>query len=235
MKAITIAAALLALHAAAIARAETSGPAEAAAGAQSSAAAKSSSNDSAGFSEEYQIGPSDLLEISVFQVTDMSRTVRVNAKGTITLPLIGQVQAGGLTAQQLEQGIAKKLSESFLQDPQVSVFIKEFVNKRITLQGYVKTPGVYPLSGQATLLQAIAMGSGLDPMANENMVKVFRTRRDGMRETLSFDLEAIRNGRQPDPAILSGDIIHVEKSAWRSGLKDFSETARSIFPFGLLW
>jgi polysaccharide export outer membrane protein len=79
-----------------------------------------SSSDSA----DYKVGPQDLLEISVFQVTDLNRTVRVNTSGDISLPLIGIVHAGGRTVQEVEDDISGKLRKSYLQNPQVSVFVK---------------------------------------------------------------------------------------------------------------
>ncbi|MFZ2628014.1 MAG: polysaccharide biosynthesis/export family protein [Rugosibacter sp.] len=184
---------------------------------------------------DYQIGASDLLEISVFQVPDMSRTVRVNSHGLISLPLIGVVKAGGLTAQELEAAIAQKLAESLLQDPQVSVFIKEFVSQRVTVEGSVAKPGVYPLTGRTTLLQVIALASGVDLVAEENAVKVFRQNGDdanGGRTALIYDLEAIRAGRVEDPLIQGNDLVVVEKSGARSALKGVTDTLRGFFSFG---
>jgi len=102
---------------------------------------------------EYLIGADDVLEIEVFQVPDLARTVRVNARGEISFPLIGRVQAGGLTTQALEDYLALKLGEKYLQDPQVSVFVKEYANRdQITVEGYVSRPGIIPLRGNTSLL-----------------------------------------------------------------------------------
>jgi len=180
--------------------------------------------------EEYQIGPHDLIELSVFQVPEMSRTVRVNARGQISLPLIGAVSAGGLTAQELEAAIANKLSETYLQDPQVSIFIKEYISQRVTVEGSVKTAGVYPLTGRTTLLQVIAMANGVDTIANENEVKIFRVGSDGSK-ALVFDLDAIRAGKTDDPQIKGNDLVVVDRSATRSAVKNISDTIRGIFQF----
>jgi polysaccharide export outer membrane protein len=185
--------------------------------------------------EDYRIGPSDLIEISVFQVSEFSRTVRVNARGAITQPLIGQIQAGGLTQQQLEGVIAQKLQERYLQDPQVSVFIKEFVSQRVTVSGSVAKAGVFPISGKTTLMQAIAMAGGLDKLADETNIKVFRDRRDGSREVLDFDLVPIREGRQEDPVLTTSDVIVVGKSSSRAAFKDITEAIRDISVFGLFF
>ena len=185
--------------------------------------------------EDYRIGPSDLLEISVFQVPELSRTVRVNARGALTLPLIGQIQAGGLTGQQLEALLAQKLKETYLQDPQVSVFIKEFISQRVTVGGNVNKVGVFPISGKTTLMQAIAMAGGLDKLANENDIKVFRNKRDGSREVLTYDLVPIRNGEVEDPQLHTSDVIQVGKSGGRAAFKDITEAIRDISVFGLFF
>jgi polysaccharide export outer membrane protein len=185
--------------------------------------------------DDYRIGPSDLLEVSVFQVPELSRTVRVNTNGGVTLPLIGTVQAGGLTGQQLEAQIAQKLQEKYLQEPQVSVFIKEFISQRVTVSGEVNKAGVFPVSGRTTLMQAIAMAGGLARFGDENDIKVFRDRRDGTREVLDYDLETIRKGEVEDPVVHTSDLIVVGKSSGRAALKDVTETIRDISVFGLFF
>jgi len=185
--------------------------------------------------EDYRIGPSDLLEISVFQVPEMSRTVRVNARGGLTLPLIGDIKAGGLTGQQLEALLAQKLKETYLQNPQVSVFIKEFVSQRVTVGGNVNKAGVFPISGRTTLMQAIAMAGGLDKLANESDIMVFRNKRDGSREVLAYDLAPIRKGEMEDPQLHTSDVIEVGKSGGRAAFKDITEAIRDISVFGLFF
>lgn len=185
--------------------------------------------------EDYRIGPSDLLEISVFQVAELSRTVRVNARGGLTLPLIGEIQAGGLTGQQLETLLAEKLKQTYLQDPQVSVFIKEFISQRVTVGGSVNRAGVFPISGRTTLMQAIAMAGGLSKLADEGNIKVFRDRRDGSREVLAFDLAPIRKGEMADPQLHTSDVIEVGLSGKRAAFKDFTEALRDISVFGLFF
>jgi len=185
--------------------------------------------------EDYRIGPSDLLEISVFQVPDLSRTVRVNASGAITMPLIGQVPAGGLTGPQLESLIAQKLQESYLQNPQVSVFIKEFVSQRVTVGGSVNKSGVFPISGKTTLMQAIAMAGGLGKFAVESDVKIIRTLGDGSRQVLTYDLEPIRKGEAADPAVQTSDVIVVANSEVRERVRGLAEFLRDIAVFGALF
>ena len=183
--------------------------------------------------DDYQIGPHDLLDISVFQVPDLSRVVRVNSRGVISLPLIGAVQAGGLTADQLEASIAKKLAANYLQDPQVSVFIKEYISQRVTVEGSVQKAGVYQLTGPTTLLQAIAMAQGVDDrLADESAIKVFREDNHGVRQTLVYDLEEIRAGKRPDPEIKGDDVVVVEKSPTRSAIRMITDPIRGILSIG---
>ena len=169
---------------------------------------------------DYRIGAADLLEISVFGVSDLNRTARVNSNGQITLPLIGGVMAGGKTIPELEQELARKYAEGYLQKPQVTVFVKEYTSQRVTLEGAFKKPGIYPLTGKTTLLQAIAMAEGLDKLADPRGVVVFRNI-DGKRMGAAFDLVAVRRGEVVDPQVYGDDVIVVETSGSRTAVREF--------------
>lgn len=185
--------------------------------------------------DEYRIGVHDLIEVSVFQVPELSRTVRVNSTGKISLPMLGTFQAGGLTAQELEEQIAEKLGEKFMQDPQVSVFMKEFVSQRVVIEGRVKKNGVFPLTGRTTLLQAIAMAEGLDPLANQNDVKIFRQHEDGRKEVMTFDLENIRTGLAEDPLVRGNDVVVIDASTTKLIIKNVTDTLRGFIGFGTVY
>jgi polysaccharide biosynthesis/export protein len=172
---------------------------------------------------EYRIGPQDLLEISVFQVAELNRTVRVNTTGDISLPLVGVMKAGGRTVQELEADIAKSLDAKFLQNPQVTVFVKEFTSQRVTLEGAVKKPGIYPLTGRTSLLQAIAMAEGLDQLADLRGIIIFRTV-DGKKMGARFDIKAIRSGAAPDPQVYGDDIIVIDQSGSKTVFRRFMES-----------
>ena len=172
---------------------------------------------------EYRVGPQDLLEISVFQVNDLNRTVRVNSNGQISLPLIGVVQAGGNTVPELETLIAEKLAADYLQAPQVSVFVKEFTSQRVTLEGAIAKPGIYPITGKTSLLQALAMGGGPSELANLQGVVVFRVV-DGKKMAAVFDLKQIRAGDAVDPQIYGDDIVVIDQSGAKTGLRRILET-----------
>jgi polysaccharide export outer membrane protein len=181
---------------------------------------------------EYRVGPQDLIEITVFQVPDLSRTVRVNSGGQISLPLIGVVQAGGLTIQELEKEIGRRLSEKYLQSPQVTAFVKEFTSQRVTLEGAVAKPGIYPLTGRTTLLQAIAMGGGLDKLADPRGIVIFR-QIQGKKMGAVFDLRGIRAGKEEDPQLYGDDIVVVEQSGSKTAVRTFIESMPVFRIFGV--
>jgi polysaccharide export outer membrane protein len=177
---------------------------------------------------DYRIGAQDLLEISVFGIDDLSRTVRVNSNGQISLPLIGGVLAGGKTIPELEQAIGAKLKNGYLQDPQVTVFVKEFTSQRVTLEGALNKPGIYPLTGKTSLLQAIAMAQGVDEdTADLQGVVVFR-QVDGKRMGAVFDLAQVRAGLMPDPQVYGDDVIVVEQSGSKSAFRRFIQSVPAI-------
>ena len=181
--------------------------------------------------EDYRIGSQDLLELQVFGIDALNRTVRVNSRGFISLPLVGLVQAAGLTSEQLEEALAAKLAQDYLQNPQVSVFIKEFTSQRVTVEGAVKKPGVYPLKGRTSLLQTLATAEGLSSVA-DTTVRIFRTdSATSNRVALEFDLEQIRAGETPDPVVQNDDIVQVRESQGKAVAKELIEF---ILPFGVL-
>jgi len=162
--------------------------------------------------QTFRIGPYDLLKIEVFQVAALSSEVRVDDKGFVMMPLIGAVQVGGLTPQEAEQAIAHKLGEQYLQNPQVRIFVSEYASQKVTVIGIVKKPGVFPVAGKTTLMQAIALAGGLDDVARKNEIVIFRKQPGGNVNAYVVDLAAIEEGRQPDPVIVADDRIVVSKS-----------------------
>lgn len=182
---------------------------------------------------DYRVGPQDLLEIQTFGVEALSRTVRVNSRGAISLPLIGSVEVAGLTSEEVEASIAAKLSKDLLQDPHVSVFIKEYTSQRVTIEGAVNKPGIYPLKGQTSLLQAIAMAGGQASMSNINDVMLFRSNSNGTKKILTFDVEKVRSGEAEDPLVQDDDVIVVQRSGSRTFLKDslFRDILDTLNPF----
>ncbi|HVN42357.1 MAG TPA: polysaccharide biosynthesis/export family protein, partial [Steroidobacteraceae bacterium] len=170
-------------------------------------------------STDYRVGPLDLLDVEVFQVPDLTRSVRVSAAGEISLPLIGRVAAGGKTVPEIEAQIAGALQNGYLENPQVTVFVKEYQSQRVTIEGALRQPGNYYLTGRTSLLQIIAEAKGLDELANPGACVVYRTM-DGKRYAAGFDIRQIRKGLMVDPEVIGGDIVVVDYSGTRSGMKD---------------
>ena len=183
---------------------------------------------------DYRIGAQDLLQISVFGVKDLDKDVRVNSNGQISLPLVGAVMAGGRTIPELEAELAKKYSSGFLQNPQVSVFVKEFTSQRVTLEGAVAKPGIYPITGRTSLLQAVALAGGVnDQIGDLGGIVLMRTV-DGKRLAAVYDLREVRKGKVEDPLIYGDDIIVVEQSGSKTMLRRFIEAVPALGVFTFL-
>lgn len=161
---------------------------------------------------DYRIAPMDKLAVKVFKADDLSGEYEVDLAGHISLPLIGEVMAANQTTAQLDQRLTEKLGEKYLENPDVSVAIKSSSGRVVTVDGAVREPGAYPVLRQITLLQAMAMAKGATEDANVRRVAVFRTI-GGVRQAAAFDVQAIRRGQSPDPAIYPGDIVVVDGSS----------------------
>ncbi len=183
---------------------------------------------------DYRIGAQDLLAISVFGVQELNKDVRVNSNGQISLPLVGGVMAGGRTIPELEAELAKKYSDGYLQKPQVSVFVKEFTSQRVTLEGAITKPGIYPITGKTTLLQAIAMAGGIDDKVADLGGIVLMRQVGGKRVAAAYDLREVRKGVVDDPTIYGDDIIVVEQSRSKTVLRRFIESVPALGIFSVL-
>lgn len=185
---------------------------------------------------DYRLGSNDLMDVEVFGVPDLKRTVRVNSSGQVSLALIGNVALAGLSAQQAETIIAEKYAEKYLQNPQVSVFIREFTTQRITIEGAVGRPGIYPVTGQVTLLRALAMAGGGAAYSDLSEIVVFHVAENGTKVKQTHDLEKIRTGELPDPLIAADDVIVVKRDRLRAALRDslFRDVVDSLNPFSVL-
>lgn len=171
-------------------------------------------------SENYRLGVSDVVDITVFNVPELNRSAQVNGDGTIMLALIGPVQALRRTPREVESEIAGKLKARFLQSPQVSIFVREYNSQRFTIEGAVTKPGIYPLAnGQTTLIRAIAAAGGLEKTADASNVVVFRTS-NGQRMAARFDYSSLRAGQAQDPELKTGDVIIVDSSVFKDTLRD---------------
>jgi polysaccharide export outer membrane protein len=115
---------------------------------------------------EYLIGAQDVLTVTVWDSPDLSGKYTVETDGSFTFPLIGRVKAGGLTLRQFEAELKKKLADGYFKNPQVSVAVESYRSQRIFIVGEVRSPGTYPLTGDMTLIEAIARAGSTTPSAS---------------------------------------------------------------------
>ena len=170
---------------------------------------------------EYRISPHDKLDINVSQIPDLTKTIEVDPSGKILLPLVGQVQAAGRTPMELSDDLATALKKKYMKDPMVVVSVKEGQGDKVTIDGAVTQPGVYPLAGATTLMQAVALAKGPDPkLANTSRVGIFRTV-GGQRRYAVYNLNDIRKGQATDPAVYGNDIVVVDTSGSKSFMQNF--------------
>lgn len=184
---------------------------------------------------DYKIAPMDTLTVNVFRVQDLSGDYTVDLLGNITMPLIGDVPAVGRTPQQLGELLTQKLGAKYLEHPDISVAIKSSAGRNLTVDGAVTRAGAYPVLGQMSLIQAVALAGGTTEDANAHRVAIFRTI-DGKREAAAFDLASIRHGHAPDPPVYAGDIVIVDGSSIKAAEKQMLQSfpLLAIFrPFGL--
>ena len=173
---------------------------------------------------DVRIGPLDLLDISVFGAPNLNGAYQVDFEGSLKLPLIGTFRVAGYTATELASYLEERLGERYLQDPDVTVRISKSRDRLITLDGSVAKPGLYPVQGQLTLMQAIALSGGTTESANTRRVIIFR-QIEGKRNAGGFDLAAIREGKADDPLVYGNDIIVVDGSEAR---RRYGDLLRSL-------
>ena len=165
-------------------------------------------------SKDFLLGPEDILEVVVWRNQDLSRQVVVRPDGMISMPLIGDVQAAGVTADQLSQRLAKRLLE-FKENPAVSVSVKEVNSYFIYVLGEVTKPGKYPLKSYATVMQGVSLAGGFTPFASKNKMHVLRVSSNGFGEQHQIQIpvayDEILSGRSSvgNFFLKSGDVIVV--------------------------
>lgn len=163
---------------------------------------------------DYHIQPADILDVTVFQETDLKSTVRVSNEGTITFPLIGVVPVRDLTPQEVGLAIRDRLAKGFLINPQVGVTVTQFSKRRFTVLGEVQKPGSYDMPDQqeVTVLQAIGMAGGYTRIANPNKVTLMR-RTDGKENVMPLNAKRMASGNAESAVVvLPGDVITVAES-----------------------
>jgi polysaccharide export outer membrane protein len=155
------------------------------------------------------IGPEDVLGIVVWREPDVSGDVTVRPDGVITLPLISDVKAAGLTPQQLADRVQKALRE-FITDASVTVVVRQMNSRKVFITGEVAKPGAYPLVSTMTVMQLIAIAGGLNEFAEGKSISIMRVEA-GKTRTFPFDYKNVANGKKPEQNIVlkPGDTIVV--------------------------
>jgi polysaccharide export outer membrane protein len=156
----------------------------------------------------YVIGANDVLSIDVWKEPDISRSVPVRSDGKISLALVGELQAGGQTPQQLEQEITKRL-QSYISEPEVTVIVTDSKSQKVNILGMVTKPGAYLLTSSTTVLDAIAMAGGFKDFAKQKSVYVLRQAADGTQQKLSFNYKDVIKGKSAEQNIRlqAGDTV----------------------------
>ena len=159
---------------------------------------------------ETLIGGGDLLRVSVFGVKDFDVDARVSARGSVSLPLIGDVQLAGLTTDEAQAVIEKRLIDGqFMLRPEVSVFAKEYATQGVSVMGEVQKPGIYPMLGSHGLFDVLSMAGGTTPKSGITVTITHRSRPDDPVQVKLVDV-----GKSPDAnsEILPGDTVFVSKA-----------------------
>ena len=158
-------------------------------------------------SDQYIIGPEDVLYIHVWREEALSRTVPVRMDGNISLPIIQEIKAAGLTPLQLKEALTMKLKE-FIESPNVSVTVMEANSFKVFISGQVRTPGVYRLRSETTILQIIPMAGGFTDWANQKKILIIR-KENGKEKRITVNYKKIMKGGDPGSNIIlkAGDTI----------------------------
>jgi polysaccharide export outer membrane protein len=188
------------------------------AGAQSQASVKSAAASKASLAappisvpvaSDYVIGPEDVLQVSIWKNEAMSRTLPVRPDGKISLPLLHDITAAGLTPLQLRDKIAAALAE-FMPNPEVSVSVMEVKSYRVSVLGEVLRPGVLQLKAPTTVLEALALAGGFKDFASPSKIVIFRKDGAGQTQRLRFNYNrAVGSAGEENISLKSGDVVVV--------------------------
>lgn len=157
----------------------------------------------------YEIGPEDLLEISVWREENLQREVLVRPDGWITFPLVGPLLAAGKTTQQLQAEITERL-QKYIPNPVVTVTVQKIQGLKVFVLGRVEKPGEYVVGRYVDVLQALSLAGGLTPFANEDEIKILR-RENGKERVIRFNYSEVARGRnlQQNIRLRAGDVVMV--------------------------
>lgn len=169
-----------------------------------------------GISGNYIIQPSDLIRMEVFQEPDMEQEIRVAADGTITLPLIGVVQVGGLSVNEAQRSIMELYDRDYLVDPHINLLVLQYTERRVEVLGMVNRPGsvLIPPEEEMTLTKAISGAGGHNRLADLTKVRLTRTDDLGRPVVKTYNFSKISKGRDKDIILQDGDSVFVDERVW---------------------
>jgi polysaccharide export outer membrane protein len=167
------------------------------------------------FAQDYIVGEGDVLRITVYDHDDLTTVARISGDGNIVLPLIGQVEVKGLTLSQISRKISARLSDGYIIDPQVNIFIQEFRSKKAFIMGEVTKPGIYVLPGQTTFLALLSEAGGLTKDAGDKaIIKRKANPSDKNEKVTTIDMRRLieKGDTTLDVPIMDGDNIYISKA-----------------------
>lgn len=164
---------------------------------------------------DYRIGPNDLLDISVFEIPELTSSSRVSAAGNISMSLVGEIAGAGSTVRELELRVQAELKKRYIKNPNVTVFVREYASQPVSVVGAVRVPGIHQIKGEKTLLDMLAMAQGLDSSASRTL-KIFRksTGSSAPADVITINLDDLMEGGKTELniAIRANDVINVLQS-----------------------
>lgn len=158
---------------------------------------------------DYRIAAFDTLQVTVLNVAELSGTVQVSGSGDIAVPLVGDLRAADKTPRELATALENAYRGRFIRSPDVTVLVTQAQGQKLTVEGEVGLPGIYPVIGHLTLIAAVAQAHGLEEYADPKNVLILRT--IGQEHLAArYDVKAIGEGRMTDPEVYPGDTIIVD-------------------------
>ncbi len=159
---------------------------------------------------DYMIGPGDLLDIKVYEAADLSGEVRVSSSGIVTYPLLGEVELGSLTVREAEKKLQELVGAKYVKDPHITVFVKEYRSKKVAVVGAVRNPGSFDLLGNGRILDALAVAGGLNENAGQ-LVYITHQGEDGQTE-IDLNQLLIKGDAQLNLPVSMGDTLFVPEA-----------------------
>jgi polysaccharide biosynthesis/export protein VpsN len=158
-----------------------------------------------------QVGPGDLFEVSVLGEKDLPKEYRVQPDGSVDFPYLNRIKVAGLEPQEITDLIRKKLVEAkILQDPQVTLVVKQYSSKKVNMIGQVQKPGAIPWTDGLKLVEAVSQVGGFTSIADSNHVILTRQISKEKSQTVIISVDAITDGAQADIPLQAGDTIKVD-------------------------